>query len=81
VTEESGKPADTTGSSVELAATMATQSERERLDDHLLVDFAHFLVWTTAGNIVGGSVFVALLNYGHVAHFTGADVPHRDRDA
>lgn len=29
--------------------------------------FAHFLVWTTIGNIVGGAVFVGLLNYGHVA--------------
>jgi formate/nitrite transporter FocA (FNT family) len=29
--------------------------------------FAHFLVWTTLGNVVGGSVFVGLLNYGHVA--------------
>ena len=27
----------------------------------------HFLAWTTLGNIVGGSVFVALLNYGQSA--------------
>ena len=32
-------------------------------------DVGHFLVWTTFGNIVGGTVFVALLNYGH----TGLD--------
>ncbi|AHF99679.1 formate transporter [Halostagnicola larsenii XH-48] len=32
-----------------------------------LGDFAHFLSWTTVGNIVGGGVFVGLLNYGHVA--------------
>lgn len=30
-------------------------------------EYGHFLLWTTAGNIVGGSVFVGLLNYGHVA--------------
>ncbi|WP_135362857.1 formate/nitrite transporter family protein [Halosimplex halophilum] len=29
--------------------------------------FGHFLLWTTLGNVVGGSVFVGLLNYGHVA--------------
>ncbi|MDS0293151.1 formate/nitrite transporter family protein [Halogeometricum luteum] len=28
---------------------------------------AHFLVWTTLGNVVGGSVFVGLLNYGHAS--------------
>lgn len=32
-----------------------------------LGDFGHFLLWTTSGNIVGGEVFVGLLNYGHVA--------------
>ncbi|MFB6207292.1 MAG: formate/nitrite transporter family protein [Haloglomus sp.] len=46
-----------------------------------LVEFGHFLVWTTAGNIVGGSVFVALLNYGHVAYFTGSESRYYDRDA
>jgi formate/nitrite transporter FocA (FNT family) len=30
------------------------------------VDFGRFLVFTTLGNAVGGSVFVALLKYGHV---------------
>lgn len=29
-----------------------------------LGEFGHFLVWTTIGNAVGGTVFVALLNYG-----------------
>ncbi|WP_049898650.1 formate/nitrite transporter family protein [Halococcus agarilyticus] len=29
-----------------------------------LAQFGHFLLWTTVGNAVGGSVFVALLNYG-----------------
>lgn len=28
-------------------------------------DFGRFLTWTTLGNIVGGSVFVALIKYGH----------------
>jgi formate/nitrite transporter FocA (FNT family) len=28
-------------------------------------DFARFLLWATLGNIVGGSVFVALIKYGH----------------
>ena len=31
-----------------------------------LGDYSHFLVWTTVGNVIGGSVFVGLLNYGHV---------------
>lgn len=31
-----------------------------------LGDYGHFLVWTTLGNIVGGAVFVGLLNYGHI---------------
>lgn len=31
-----------------------------------ILDYAHFLVLATAGNAVGGSVFVALLKYGHV---------------
>ncbi|WP_227380779.1 formate/nitrite transporter family protein [Haladaptatus halobius] len=30
-------------------------------------DFIYFIVWTVLGNIIGGSVFVGLLNYGHVA--------------
>ena len=32
-----------------------------------LREYGQFLLWTTAGNVVGGSVFVGLLNYGHVA--------------
>lgn len=32
-----------------------------------LADYAHFLVWTTLGNVLGGAIFVALLNYGHAA--------------
>ncbi len=28
-------------------------------------DFGHFLLWTTLGNIIGGSFFVALLKYTH----------------
>jgi len=28
-------------------------------------DFARFLFWATAGNVVGGVVFVALIKYGH----------------
>ncbi len=28
-------------------------------------DYAHFLLWTTLGNILGGSVFVALIKYNH----------------
>jgi len=31
-----------------------------------VADYAKFLVGSTVGNVVGGSVFVALLNYGHV---------------
>ena len=29
-------------------------------------DFVHFLLRTTIGNIIGGAVFVGLLNYGHI---------------
>ena len=32
--------------------------------DITLAQFGHFLLWTSIGNAVGGSVFVALLNYG-----------------
>ncbi|MGB9964943.1 formate/nitrite transporter family protein [Halobacterium sp. CBA1126] len=32
-----------------------------------VADFASFLVPTTLGNVVGGTVFVAGLNYGHIA--------------
>ena len=28
-------------------------------------DVGRFLLWTTLGNAVGGSVFVALIKYGH----------------
>lgn len=31
-----------------------------------VADYGHFLLWTTAGNVLGGSVLVALINYGHV---------------
>jgi formate/nitrite transporter FocA (FNT family) len=31
-----------------------------------LADFGRFLACATLGNAIGGSVFVALLNYGHV---------------
>jgi formate/nitrite transporter FocA (FNT family) len=31
-----------------------------------LANFAHFIVWATLGNAVGGLVFVALIKYGHV---------------
>jgi formate/nitrite transporter FocA (FNT family) len=30
-----------------------------------LRDYGHFLAWTTLGNALGGSVFVALIKYGH----------------
>jgi formate/nitrite transporter FocA (FNT family) len=29
--------------------------------------YGHFLLWTTLGNVLGGAVFVAGLNYGHAA--------------
>jgi formate/nitrite transporter FocA (FNT family) len=29
-------------------------------------DYGHFLLWTTLGNIVGGSVFVALIKYSYI---------------
>jgi formate-nitrite transporter family protein len=32
-----------------------------------LGDYGHFILWTTTGNIVGGAVFVGLINYGHIA--------------
>ncbi|MFB6083919.1 MAG: formate/nitrite transporter family protein [Halorientalis sp.] len=45
-----------------------------------LADFGHFLLWTTAGNVVGGAVFVALLNYGHVAYFTESKHSYYDEN-
>jgi formate/nitrite transporter FocA (FNT family) len=33
--------------------------------DVTAADYGHFLLWTTLGNIVGGSVFVALIKYSH----------------
>lgn len=30
-----------------------------------LLDYGGFLLWATVGNVVGGSIFVALLKYGH----------------
>lgn len=32
-----------------------------------VTDVGRFLLWTTTGNVIGGAVFVGLLNYGHVA--------------
>jgi formate/nitrite transporter FocA (FNT family) len=32
-----------------------------------ITSLLHFLGWTTVGNIIGGGVFVALLNYGQSA--------------
>lgn len=32
----------------------------------MLMDFGHFLLWTTLGNSIGGVVFVAVIKYGHV---------------
>ena len=38
-----------------------------------VMSFANFLLWSTLGNIVGGTVFVALLKYGH--GIRGGDKP------
>lgn len=32
-----------------------------------MADFAHFLLWTTLGNALGGVVFVAMIKYGHAS--------------
>ncbi|AQL43622.1 formate transporter [Halorientalis sp. IM1011] len=44
-----------------------------------LVEFGRFLLVTTVGNVVGGSVFVAGLNYGHIA-LVGEDTAELDID-
>jgi formate/nitrite transporter FocA (FNT family) len=41
--------------------------------------FAHFLLWTTLGNLVGGTVFVALLNYGQAVR--GGTAPEFEVDS
>jgi formate/nitrite transporter FocA (FNT family) len=41
-------------------------------------DFGHFLLWTTLGNAIGGSVFVALLKSSHASR--GVD-PSRSKKA
>jgi formate/nitrite transporter FocA (FNT family) len=46
------------GSCEVLAAVFARQ-------DVTLAQFGHFLLWATLGNIVGGTLFVALIKYGH----------------
>ena len=35
--------------------------------DVAIGDFAHFLLWATLGNVVGGTVFVGLLKFGHAS--------------
>lgn len=39
-----------------------------------VASFGHFLLWTTIGNAVGGTVFVALLKYSHATREERADV-------
>lgn len=34
------------------------------------LDFFHFIIWATLGNAIGGSVFVALIKYGHASQTT-----------
>lgn len=40
--------------------------------------FVHFLFWTTLGNLIGGTVFVALLNYGQAVR--GGTAPEVEID-
>ena len=42
-----------------------------------LGDFGHFLLWTTLGNIVGGSLFVAILKFSHARPVEGAAARQR----
>lgn len=42
-----------------------------------LADYGHFLLWATLGNVVGGTVFVGLIKYGHVVR-SSADRPDVD---
>ncbi|MFC4359508.1 formate/nitrite transporter family protein [Halobium salinum] len=44
-----------------------------------VAEYAHFLGWTTLGNVVGGAVFVALLNYGQAVR--GGEPKDVDVDA
>ena len=43
--------------------------------DVSVADLLHFLVWSTLGNVIGGSVFVALVKFGH------ARVPSRREES
>lgn len=50
-----------------------------------IADFVHFLSYTTIGNVIGGTVFVAALNYGHAIRGSRSreldiDVPEEDED-
>lgn len=47
--------------------------------DISVVEWLRFVVLTTAGNVVGGVVFVALLNYSHVVR--GSGEPGSETDA
>ncbi len=40
-----------------------------------LLDYGHFIVWTTLGNVIGGVFFVALIKYSHAIR--GGDEPER----
>jgi formate-nitrite transporter family protein len=37
------------------------------------IDFARFLLWATLGNAAGGSIFVALIKYGHARPEAGSE--------
>lgn len=41
--------------------------------DYTWLQFSHFIFWTTLGNAVGGSVFVALIKYGHASQAISRD--------
>jgi hypothetical protein len=42
-----------------------------------IADYGHFLLWTTLGNVVGGSFFVAFIKYSYAIRgkFPGALAP------
>ncbi len=40
------------------------------------LDYGRFLLWATLGNIIGGSIFVALIKYGHSRPETGNEHPY-----
>lgn len=48
-----------------IAGTVEVLTAVFALQEYTLVQFFHFLIWATVGNVIGGVFFVALVKYSH----------------